>query len=451
MDLRKPERRAIFAVRDLVQRGLREYLHRHDFVEVQTPKLAGAGAEGGATLFRTDYFGKVAFLSQSPQLYKQMLMATGLDRVFELSPAFRAEPSDTVRHVTEFLSFDAEVAHIHHQDDFLTYLEGCVAHAIAYVREHGKAELRRQLRRARVLEFFANLEPCLIGMETGSGAHCWARELQKLGHTVRLMAPRFVKPYRKNDKSDRNDAEAICEAMTRPSMRFVPIKRIDQQDIQSLHRIRELVLKDRTALVNQIRGLLAEYGFVMPQGMASVRRQLPEILANQDNELTGMSRELFADLYQQFLVLNQRVSGYDRRIKQVFEAHSICQKIAAIEGVGPMTATAVVATVGDAKLFKNGRQMSAWLGLVPRQRSSGGKTVLLGISKRGDQHLRTLLIHGGRAVVQRVANKSDSKSQWLRRIKQERGANIAAVALANKNARVIWALMTSEEEYRVAV
>jgi len=317
--------------------------------------------------------------------------------------------------------------------------------------ERGKVAIKKQVSRKKLYEVVANLPPCMIGMEACGGAHYWARVFEKMGHTVRLISPQFVKPYVKSNKNDYNDAEAICEAMTRPSMRFVPIKRIDQQDIQSLHRIRELVLKDRTALVNQIRGLLAEYGLVMPQGMASVRRQLPEILADQDNELTSMSRELFAELYQQFLVLDQRVSGYDRKIKQVFEAHPICQKIAAIEGVGPMTATAVVATVGDAKLFKNGRQMSAWLGLVPRQRSSGGKTVLLGISKRGDQHLRTLLIHGGRAVVQRVANKSDSKSQWIRRIKQERGANIAAVALANKNARVIWALMTSEEEYRVAV
>jgi transposase len=315
----------------------------------------------------------------------------------------------------------------------------------------GKVVLRKQVSRKKLTEVIVNLPPCVIGMEACGGANYWARVFEKIGHTVRLISPQFVKPYVKSNKNDYNDAEAICEALTRPTMRFVPIKRVDQQDIQSLHRIRDLIIKDRTALVNQIRGLLAEYGMIIPQGVASVRRRLPAILADTDNELTGLGRELFSELYRRLLAFDQGIAGYDRRIKRVFEAHPMCQKMAKVEGIGPMTATAVVAAVGDAKMFKNGRQMSAWLGLVPRQCSSGGKNILLGISKRGDRHLRTLFIHGGRAVVKQVSNKKDSRSQWIRNIKNRRGANVAAVALANKNARIIWALMTSEEAYRKAV
>ncbi|MBI1820774.1 MAG: IS110 family transposase [Nitrospirae bacterium] len=318
------------------------------------------------------------------------------------------------------------------------------------INEKGKVILRKQVSRKKLSEVIVNLPPCVIGIEACGGANYWARVFEKMGHTVRLISPQFVKPYVKSNKNDSNDAEAICEALTRPNMRFVPIKRVDQQDIQSLHRMRDLIIKDRTALVNQIRGLLAEYGIVIPQGVASVRRRLPAILADTDNELTGMSRELFYELYQQLLAFDQRIAGYDQRIKRVFEAHPICQKIGKIEGIGPMTATAVVASVGDAKMFKNGRQMSAWMGLVPRQRSSGGKNVLLGISKRGDRHLRTLFIHGGRSVVKLASNKKDPRSQWIRNIKNRRGANVAAVALANKNARIVWALMTSEEAYRKA-
>lgn len=315
----------------------------------------------------------------------------------------------------------------------------------------GKVVLRKQVSRKKLSEVIVNLPPCVIGMEACGGANYWARVFEKMGHTVRLISPQFVKPYVKSNKNDYNDAEAICEALTRPNMRFVQIKRVDQQDIQSLHRIRDLIIKDRTALVNQIRGLLAEYGIVIPQGVASVRQRLPAILADTDNELTGLGRELFSELYQRLLAFDQWIAGYDRRIKRVFEAHPMCQKMAKVEGIGPMTATAVVAAVGDAKMFKNGRQMSAWLGLVPRQCSSGGKNVLLGISKRGDRHLRTLFIHGGRAVVKQVSNKNDPRSRWIKNIKNRRGANIAAVAVANKNARIIWALMTSEEAYRKAV
>lgn len=317
--------------------------------------------------------------------------------------------------------------------------------------QKGKVVLRKQVSRKKLSEVIVNLPPCVIGMEACGGANYWARVFEKMGHTVRLISPQFVKPYVKSNKNDYNDAEAICEALTRPNMRFVQIKRVDQQDIQSLHRIRDLIIKDRTALVNQIRGLLAEYGIVIPQGVASVRQRLPAILADTDNELTGLGRELFSELYQRLLAFDQWIAGYDRRIKRVFEAHPMCQKMAKVEGIGPMTATAVVAAVGDAKMFKNGRQMSAWLGLVPRQCSSGGKNVLLGISKRGDRHLRTLFIHGGRAVVKQVSNKNDPRSRWIKNIKNRRGANIAAVAVANKNARIIWALMTSEEAYRKAV
>lgn len=318
------------------------------------------------------------------------------------------------------------------------------------VDAHGKVVVRKKLRRAQVREFFAKLPPCLVGMEACGGAHYWARELTKLGHTVKLMSPQFVKPYVKSSKNDANDAEAICEAVARPNMRFVPAKGIEHQDLQAVHRIRQRLIEERTALVNQIRGLLAEYGIVIGKGINQARAGLPVILEDGENGLTGYGRELFNALREELIEVDERIAGFDKWIAAVHAANPLSQKLAEVEGVGPMTATAFLAAVVDARQFANGRQCAAWVGLVPRQDSSGGKTVLLGISKRGDRYLRTLLIHGARSVLRRSGEKTDARSRWLNGVEARRGHNVAAVALANKNARILWALAAGEEPYRKA-
>lgn len=229
--------------------------------------------------------------------------------------------------------------------------------------------------------------------------------------------------------------------MNRPNMRFVGIKEVAHQDIQSLHRIRSGYIQSRTRIVNQIRGLLAEYGVVVGRQVGQLRRRLPEILEDAENELTGFGRGLFAELYEELVRLDKRIAACDQQIDQIFKGSELCQRLVEVEGIGPITATALVASVSDPKVFQKGRQMSAWLGLVPKQNSTGGKTVLLGISKRGDRYLRTLLIHGARAVVSRAEGKDDARSRWINQLKQRCGMNKACVALANKNARIVWALM----------
>jgi transposase len=315
------------------------------------------------------------------------------------------------------------------------------------VDAHGKAVLRKQLKRSQVLAFFANLPPCLVGLEACAGAHYWTRELIKLGHDARLISPQFVKPYVKGNKNDANDAEAICEAVGRPNMRFVPVKSIEQQDIQMLHRIRSGLVKDRTAHANRVRGLLGEYGLAVGKGLAQLRKRLPELLEDAENNLTTAARQIFADLYERLVELDKQVSAYTDKIQALHRASPVSQALAAVPGIGPITATALLASLGDGKAFASARQVAAWLGLVPRQDSSGGKPKLLGISKRGDVYLRTLLIHGARAVVKTAARKDDAQSRWINELVKRRNANIAAVALANKNARVVWALLTRTEAY----
>jgi transposase len=315
------------------------------------------------------------------------------------------------------------------------------------VDAHGKVVLRKQLRRAQVLAFFANLPPCRIGLEACAGAHYWARELIKLGHDARLISPQFVKPYVKGNKNDANDAEAICEAVGRPNMRFVPVKSIEQQDIQMLHRIRSGLVKDRTAHANRVRGLLGEYGLVIGLGLAQLRRCLPELLEDAENSLTIPARQLFSDLYEKLIELDQQVTAYGDKIQVLHRSSPVSQALATIPGIGPITATALLASLGDGKAFESARQVAAWLGLVPRQDSSGGKPKLLGISKRGDVYLRTLLIHGARAVVKTAAKKDDAQGRWINELVKRRNANIAAVAVANKNARIVWALLTRTEIY----
>lgn len=314
----------------------------------------------------------------------------------------------------------------------------------------GRQVLRRKLKRGEVSRFFSEIPPCLIGIEASGSAHHWARLLGGFGHTVRLMAPQFVKPYVKSQKNDANDAEAICEAVTRPHMRFVPQKSIEQQDLQCLHRVRSRLVGCRTQLINQIRGLLAEYGIVLRQHPGQVRSGLPTVLEDAENQLTGFSRDLFRKLYEELVQLDEKIADADSRIQIAFQSNADCRRIAAVEGVGPLIATAVVAAISNGHAFDNARQFSAWLGLVPRQNSSGGKSRLQGITKRGDPYLRTLLIHGARSVVFRAKAKSDKRSFWIMDKQQRLGTTKACVAVANKNARIIWSLIAHEQEYRRA-
>jgi transposase len=309
------------------------------------------------------------------------------------------------------------------------------------VDERGNVVLRRQMRRSQLLLFFSRLEPCLIGMEACASSHYWARKLTALGHTVCLMAPQFVKPYRKNDKNDGNDAEAICEAVQRPNMRFVPVKSPEQQAELAVHRIRRRLMGQRTALINQLRGLLGEHGLVLAQGANQVRRKLPALLEHGSESLPALAVELFRDLYEELIELEQRIAACDRRVERLYRANPVCHRLGQIEGIGALTATAFVATVAHAAQFKNGRQCAAWLGLVPKQDSSGGKARLLGISKRGDVYLRTLLVHGARSAMRHTPKRNDPKSRWVEQLRKRRGDNIAAVALAAKHARILWALM----------
>jgi transposase len=316
------------------------------------------------------------------------------------------------------------------------------------VNGHGRTVLRKALKRDQVLPFLANLTPCLIGIEACGSAHYWARKLQALGHTVRLMAPQFVKPYVKTNKNDAADAEAICEAVSRPNMRFVPVKNGEQQAILSLHRARQGFVKARTAQANQIRGLLSEYGIVIPQGIINVAKRLPDILQDCTNDLPGVFRQLLYRLGDHLNELDRQVDELEVQIQVWHRQNQASKKLESIPGIGPITASALVAAIGDAKSFANGRQLAAWLGLVPRQHSSGGKPTLLGISKRGDSYLRTLLIHGARAVLRVAECKTGYAGSWLAKVIGRRHPNVAAVALANKNARIIWALLAHDREYQ---
>ena len=318
------------------------------------------------------------------------------------------------------------------------------------VDARGQVVVQQRVRRSKLRETIAQLPSCLIGMEACASAQYWAREFAQLGHTVKLISPQFVKPYVKGNKNDSRDAEAICEAVTRPNMRFVPLKTVESQDIQAIHRVRSRLIKERTALVNQLRGLLAERGIVIAQGIARLRKQLPLIVEDATNALTPLGREVMHKLYDELVALDERVTRADALVQRVFTQSAACQKLAQVEGIGPVVATALVAAVGNAREFANGRHLAAWLGLVPRQCSSGGKERLLGISKRGDRYLRTLLIHGARALVYHARGKTDARSRWIVNLEQRRSKNIAVVAVANKNARIAWALLTSDAEYRQA-
>ena len=318
------------------------------------------------------------------------------------------------------------------------------------VDRHGKVIIKKQLRRAQMLTYLSKLSPTLIGMEACGSAHYWARELSKMGHTARLMSPQFVKPYVKSGKNDANDAEAICEAVSRPNMRFVHLKTVEQQVMQSEHRIRARLIRSRTALSNEIRGLLGEFGIVLPVSLANLRRAIPELLEDADNGLLSDFRRLLALLGEELRTLDDTIKQYDARIAQCAKTDEGVKRLLAVEGIGPVVASALVSAVGDGKQFSKGRDMAAWLGLTPRQHSSGGKSRLGHITKRGDTYVRTLLIHGARAALNAATNKTDARSRWVTALAQRRNKNIATVALANKNARIAWSILSRAETYRVS-
>lgn len=312
------------------------------------------------------------------------------------------------------------------------------------IDKNGKVLLQKRISRAKLPIVMANLPPCLIGMEACSSSNYWALKFEALGHTVKLMSPQYVKPYVKTNKNDMRDAEAICEAVTRPTMRFVAVKSKDQQAIQGLHRIRERLVKNRTALINQIRSLLGEYGVVIPQGPQYVKGTLLSLLEIHEQELTPIIVRSLKKLHEELEDVNKAIKDQENEIKNCAKENDVCRRLMTLRGIGFITATALISAVGDINIFKNGRSLAAWLGLVPRQHSSGNKQVLLGITKRGDKYLRKLLIHGARAGLSRKKILSESEANLIAR----RGLPKACVAFANKNARIAWAIMKYGTEYQ---
>lgn len=312
------------------------------------------------------------------------------------------------------------------------------------VDQSGRVVLRRTVRRDRLVDTLAALPPCLVGMEACSGAHEWGRRFQQLGHTVKLMAPKFVAPYRKSDKNDGNDAEAVCEAVTRPSMRFVPVKSTEQQALLAMHRVRQGFVVERTALINRLRGLLAEFSVVLTLRSVTVRREA----AKAAEALPELARRAIGDLLEQLRLLDERIGGYDKEIETQARLSEPARRLMKIRGIGPTTALAIVATVGDAREFKNGRQFAAWIGLVPGQYSTGGKARLGHISKRGDAYLRNLLVQGARSVLQTAPEHADRMSRWATKLQERRGYYRTLVAIANKNARIAWALLARDQELK---
>lgn len=314
----------------------------------------------------------------------------------------------------------------------------------------GRIVLQRRLRRDKLMGEVETLLPCTVAIEACTGAFYWQRRFEAAGHRVRIIAPQYVKPFAQHQKNDRNDAAAICRAARQANMKFVPSKTLEQQDIQALHRGRQRLVNHRTALVAQMRGLLLDRGIAFAQSITRARREIRILLDEGNSELSELFKSMLAQLYACFLALDRQIVWFDKEIEKVFRSSEPCRRLAKIRGVGPKTATAVVAAVGDGAEFTNGRHLAAWMGLVPRQHSSGNRQRLFGISKRGDRHLRTLLIHGARAVVRTSAARNDTQSVWIRDLQVRRGAAKTIVAVANKNARVIFAMLKKGTEFRSA-
>lgn len=314
--------------------------------------------------------------------------------------------------------------------------------------KYGKELKKKMLKRSQLSKFFANIPPCRVFMEACASSHYWGREILKLGHEAFLISPQHVKPYVRGNKNDYNDARAIAEAGTRPEMPRVTIKTPDQQDLQAIHRLRSHTIRTRTSLSNSLRGLLGEYGIILSPGIATLRRSIPMLLEDADNSLSFGFREILSLGYEQLRSLDEQIDILTRRLEQISKADETCQRLQTIPGYGPIVATAFQCAVGNGEAFKRGRNVAASLGLVPKQHSSGGKDVLLGISKRGDRYLRSLLVHGARAVLSQARNKTDPLSRWANHIRERRGFNKAVVALANKLARIGWAVIRSKTGYQ---
>ena len=320
---------------------------------------------------------------------------------------------------------------------------------VCAVNNHGKVLFNKTIKRSELKSFIANIPACEIILESCASSNYWYRIFSAYGHEVKLINPAYVRPYVKTNKNDAADAEALCEAATRPTMRFVQPKTPEQQDVQLLHRVRIRLVSRRTSLSNQLRGLLGEYGITINEGINNVRKQLPRILENAENDLSAPARSVFAQLYDELIEIDKRVDTLSNQLIQLSKSQPRCQQFTTVYGIGPMVSTALYAAMGDPKHYKNGREFAAFLGLVPRQYSTGGKPKLGGISKRGDTQTRTLLIQGAQAALSRMSKRSDRLSQWACKIKERRGHNIATVALANKLARICWAMAKNNTTFEL--
>lgn len=316
------------------------------------------------------------------------------------------------------------------------------------VDAEGSVIFCRQLRRTQVLPFFKKVPPCLVGMEACATAHHWARQLIELGHEVKLMPPHYVKPYVKRGKNDAADAEAICEAVTRPSMRFVSVKSTEQQSVLMLHRTRELLVRQRTMLINAIRAHMAEFGIVAPVGVPQVKKLLNIIVDIDDARLPTVARSCLESLARQFLSLNEEISAAENQIYAWHRSNEVSRRLETIPGIGPISASALAASITDPEVFRNGRELAAWIGLVPRQNSTGGKQRLGRISKQGDHYLRWLLVAGAMSVIRQAKRRDTSNQLWLADKIARKPTKVAAVALANKNARIVWALLRQGGTYQ---
>ena len=314
--------------------------------------------------------------------------------------------------------------------------------------QDGRPVVRKKLRRGQVLGFFAGLSPCLIGLEACASAHYWARALHALGHEVRLIPPQYVKPFVKTNKNDAADAEAICEALIRPTMRFAAVKSAEQQSVLILHRARELLVRQKTMLINALRGHCGEFGLVAAQGASKVAELIEVIEDLEDARLPTLAREALGSLVEQLRMTQIQILDLEKKLLAWHRANEASRRLETIPGVGVITATALVATIGDASQFHSGRQLAAWLGLVPRQYSSGGKERLGRISKRGDGYLRRLLVHGARADLRWSRHRKEQRSIWQESLLARRPTNVVLVAMAHKTARVVWAMLRRGETFR---
>lgn len=314
-----------------------------------------------------------------------------------------------------------------------------------------KVVMKKRCSREKLIEIVSTLKPCMILMEACGTSNHWGRVFTEMGHIPKLISPQHVTPYVKNHKNDYKDTEAIIEAGTRPRTEFVQIKTIEQQDIQSIHRVRERLVGNRIQASNQLRGLLLEYGIVITQGFSKLKQKMIELLSPENETLTVRIKEIVADAYEEFNTLSARIKFYDQKIEAISKQNDSCERLRTIPGIGPITSTAIYATMGNGSQFKNGRQMAANIGLVPKQHSSGDKQRLLGVTKKGNGDLKWLLIQGARAVMERSGTKTDKRSQWINNLAARKHSNVVATALANRMARMAWAILQGSEPYEAEI